>query len=263
MKKVLLLLMSLFVLVMAGCSAKISVESSELNLVNNDTAIYADGTDYTTIKVYDAAGYPVSMGDSGLDIFCDKSTYYIDSDGRFTATAAGTYKLWVKVDGIESNTVTISVRRGLKIVNAATFSIHLITWEPTANDIYWFTPSTEYSKYYPYDNNLVPTLKSGTSCQQEVIAGTSYLYFVLTGTSDFGYYRTESKISVGTSGAADGRSFEFTNSTTGVETDENQNDIIKRKGVPVLREVVISPKGVRSVAKEIPLIKITKEEMNK
>lgn len=260
MKKILLFLMSLLIMVMAGCTAKVSIESAELSLV--DTEIYADGTDYTAIKVYDKDGYVVNMGDSGLEIFCDKTTYNIDSNGRFTATVAGTYKLWVTVDGIESNTVTISVRRGLKIVNAATFSIHLITWEPIGHDEYWFTPETQYSQFYN-DNGShnVPTLKSGTSFQQEVIAGTSYLYFVLTDTSDFGYYRTITKVAIGSSySAADARSFEFTNITDSVETDEDQNDLTP---VPVLQEIEISSKGVRSVAREIPLIKITKEEMNK
>ena len=157
MKKILLFLMSFLILVMAGCTANVSIKSAKLSLV--DTEIYADGTDYTSIKVYDKDGYVVDMGDSGLEIFCDKKKYNIDSNGRFTATEAGTYKLWVTVDGIESNTVTISVRRGLKIVNAATFSIHLITWEPIGHDEYYFAPEKEYSKFYPYDNGYVPTLK--------------------------------------------------------------------------------------------------------
>ena len=82
----------------------------------------------------------------------------------------------------------------------------------------------------------------------------------MTDTSDFGYYRTTDKISVGTNGAADARSFEFTNITYSVKTDEDQNDLTP---VPVLQEIKTSSKGVRSVAREIPLIKITKEEMNK
>jgi hypothetical protein len=265
MKKMIQILMILFTIALAGCKTTIEIEIPDVDSISisaTDDAVYADGEDYTRISVipYDYNDYALDEDDYLIDYKISPSIgVNIDNYGRFTATTAGTYSVQVKIDGIWSNSITIKAARGLKIVNAATTSIHLITWEPTGNNRYWFTPSTEYSKFYPYDNNQVPTLKSGTSCQQEVIAGTSYLYFVLTDKSDFGYYRTASKISVGSSyGAADGRTFEFTNLTTGVKTDENQNDL----PVPVIREIKIF-KGVRSVVREIPLIKITKEEMNK
>jgi hypothetical protein len=247
-------------------SNSITITAVESNIVNSvvitasANAVYADGTDDSqiSVKAYNSSGKEISLTGKTASFYTTAGSA-VSTTGKFTATTAGSYSVWAKVDGVSSNTVTISVRRGLKIVNAATTSIHLITWEPTGNNRYWFTPSTEYSKFYPYDNNQVPTLKSGTSFQQEVISGTSYLYFVMTDKSDFGYYRTTTKVAVGSAyGAADGRTFEFTNVTTGVETDEKQNDL----PAPVIREIKIF-KGVRSVVREIPLIKITKEEMNK
>lgn len=270
MKKMIQILMILFTIVLAGCKTTVEIEIPDVDSINisaTDYAVYADGDDYTRINVtpYDYNDYALDEDDYFIEYSISPSIgAQIDNYGRFTATKAGSYSVQVKIDGIWSNDITISARRALKIENNSFTSIHLITWEPsTYNSKYWFTPDNEYSIYYNNNgNHYVPTMKRDSYYQQEVVAGTSYLYFVLTGTSDFGYYRTESKVSVGSAyGAADGRTFEFTNVTTGVETDEDQNDL--PAPLPILKEITVSNAGVRSVGNEIKLIKITKEEMGR
>ena len=269
MKKAILLLMGIFLIILTGCTTSTTItitipDVDSVDLATNDSTIYADGSDYSYVVItpYDIDGYQCDLEDYIVEYTVTPSTgANITESGRFTATKAGKYTVQVKVDGEWSNSITITAERSLEIVNESSTSIHLITWEPTGYT-YWFTPQTEYSQFYN-DNgdHYVPTLKAGKSYQQSVAAGTSYLYFVMTGDSDFGYYRTKTKVAVGSSyGAADGRSFEFVNRTPNVETDEDQNDLTP---VPVLREVIKSETGVRTIINEIQLIKITKEEMKK
>lgn len=245
------------ILLMAGCSASVSVsiedEVDYVTISADKAEIIASGTDKVrlTVKAYDVDGYELDLSSSDITYTVSGGTV---SSGYFTATKAGNYSIQAKVGDIYSSSVDVTVKRALKITNNIGFSLHLITWEPLVNSAekkFWFTPDEEYSQYYN-DNgdHYVPTMKNGHSATEKVDSGESYLYFVMTGDSDFGYYRTVEKIKIGGT-AADYRAFIFDEDTDGQETDSNQNDILNSY---VLREVTSN--GTRAAGEVIKLQKI-------
>lgn len=256
--KILFLAMVSMVLLLAGCSASLSVsiedEVDHVTITADKSEIVASGTDSVklTVKAYDVDGYELDLDSSDITYTVSGGT--VSSSGYFTATTAGSYSIQAKVGDIYSSSVNVNVKRALKIANNIGFSLHLITWEPLVNSvekIYWFTPDEEYSQYYNNNgDHYVPTLFNGHSNTQKVDSGESYLYFVMTGASDFGYYRTVDKIKIGGT-AADYRSFIFDKSTDGQQTDSNQNDLLNSY---VLREVTTN--GTRAAGEVIKLEKI-------
>ena len=256
--KILFLATVSVVLLLAGCSASLSVsiedEVDKVTITADKSEIVASGTDSVklTVKAYDVDGVELDLDSSDITYTVSGGT--VSSSGYFTATTAGSYSIQAKVGDIYSSSVNVTVKRALKITNNIGFSLHLITWEPLVNSvekIYWFTPDEEYSQYYNNNgDHYVPTLFNGHSNTQKVDSGESYLYFVMTGDSDFGYYRTVDKIKIGGS-AADYRAFVFQTNYYGVETDSNQNDLLNSY---VLREVTTN--GTRAAGEVIKLEKI-------
>lgn len=244
-------------LLIGGCSTSLNVsvddEIDNVNIKISKSQIIADGKDYIQITAiaFDSDGYEVDTSDYSVKYKVNGNTY---NDSKFTSTTAGTYDIQVGVDGIWSNTVTVEVKSALKIANySKSTSFHLITWEPLYNSKeyqYWFTPDLETTNFSYEGSHNVPTLKSGSSFTNTVVPGSSYLYFVMTGKTDFAYYRTTDKISIGNS-SADYKEYRFYDDTIGVETDSNQNDIPANI---VLREVIGN--GVRATEKDINIIRI-------
>lgn len=155
-----------------------------------------------------------------------------------------------------TNSITVTNRVDLNSNGSRSglaFSVHLITWGMGENDP-WFTPDEEYCTYYPANGNMVPTMKVGsTDIETDLTSDENgkRIYFVLTGTNGFEYWRTAETIKIGNISGKN-RSFVIYANTESVETDSTGSDLSPARVVFVEK----TSDGKRSIEKNIPVERV-------
>lgn len=246
----------------------------EYTYVNGVYTFVDKAINYVTNTYKNESGYQITISyDGKYKILKPGDTANLESvDGLYTYSFTNAIVTVTKVGNVvtfttktSSNSITVINRVDLNISgnpSGLSFGIHQMTWgipEGLASDV-WFTPDTQYEAKFTNPStgsHYIPTLKTGNSCIKSGIVSDvygRYLYFVLTGTTDFEYWRTTDLIKIGDS-VGNNKSYIIYANSELAQTDENGNDLpnVSQVGIVV---VEVTNDGKRSIQKEIPVTRI-------
>ncbi|BDU50065.1 hypothetical protein [Haliovirga abyssi] len=229
MKKVFLVFVATIVLlVMGGCDFKVTVkksdEVSKVVISSTSDVINADNNNAVSFSVKVFNSDDEEILNKTVDIYKDGVKFTEDS---FYTTTSGEYIFLAKVDGVESNSIVVTVNNDGKMTveNNSAGAMHGVEWI-SGDKSYYFSETEEDSIWT--ESGKIDSLLVGDSNTKLVNPGESFLYFSISGQNGFAYFRTKDKITISD---FDIKNVEIVIDTPVQETDENQNDLTRKFAV--------------------------------